>query len=268
MSREQPGAQGLYDAAHEKDSCGVGFIAHVKGEPSRSIVADSLTALQRMSHRSACGSEPGTGDGAGLLVALPDGFFRDVAARELGLELPEQGRYAVGMVFLPSDPDQRATCKAILERFIAAEGQRLLGWRRVPTDSSMLGPSARATEPVVEQCFVAAAGEVDQDAFERRLYLARKQAYHTVRDSGLPQWNYYHVCSLSTRVVVYKGQLTPEQVPQFYPDLARDDFISYSAMFHARFSTNTFPSWSRAQPMRFLGHNGEINTLRGNVNWM
>jgi glutamate synthase (NADPH) large chain len=268
MSEPRPPARGLYDPAHEKDSCGVGFLADLKGRASRDIVTDALMALQRMSHRSACGWDEKTGDGAGILVGMPDGFLRDATKRELGLELPRRGRYAVGMVFLPRSLAQRRACEALLERHVAAQGQRLLGWRDVPTDARRAGAGARASEPFIRQLFIGAARGIHQETFDRQLYLIRKRAYHAVRASGIPGVDAYHVCSLSSRVVVYKGQLTPAQLGSYYRDLGAPGFVSQLAMFHTRFSTNTFPSWSRAQPMRYMSHNGEINTLRGNINWM
>ncbi len=263
-----PEAQGLYDPLQEKDNCGIGLVAHAKGERSHGIVRDGLSMLERMSHRAGRGCDDETGDGAGILVALPHAFFRRVVGGELDVDLPESGRYGVGMIFLPRDPEERGLCKQLLEGFIAAQGQRVLGWRRVPTANDGIGRDARTSEPVVEQVFIEAVGEIDQDAFERQLLLIRKQAYHTIRESDLREVDAYYVCSLSSRTVVYKGQLTPEQLSSYYSDLRAPDFSSHVALVHARFSTNTFPSWSRAQPMRFMGHNGEINTLRGNVNRM
>jgi glutamate synthase (NADPH/NADH) large chain len=263
-----PPVRGLYDPAHERDSCGVGFIAHVKGHASRGIVRDALTALDRMSHRSGRAADPDTGDGAGILVAMPDAFLRMSAERDAGIELPEAGRYAVGMMFMPPSADQRGPCRATVERYVRSQGQVLLGWRRVPTNDGHAGASARATQPAVYQVFIEASASLDAAGFERQLYLIRKQAYHTIGASGLTERDYYQVCSLSSRVIVYKGQLTPGQLAGYYSDLSEPTFASHAAMFHARFSTNTFPSWSRAQPLRLVGHNGEINTLRGNINWM
>jgi glutamate synthase (NADPH) large chain len=221
-----------------------------------------------MAHRSGRGRDPETGDGAGILVAMPDRFLRAAWKREAGLTLPARGRYAVGNVFLPRDLRQRQICEGLLGRYVAERGQRLLGWRDVPTDPARAGAAARATAPCIRQLVIGAAHGIRSDTFERQLYLIRKQAYHEVRANGIPQVDTYHVCSLSSRVLVYKGQLTSAQLGVYYRDLADATFASELAMFHTRFSTNTFPSWSRAQPMRFVGHNGEINTLRGNVNWM
>jgi glutamate synthase (NADPH) large chain len=268
--RVQPPVQGLYDPAFEHDSCGVGFLAHIKGKASHDIVRDALVMLHHMDHRGACGCEANTGDGAGIMTALPHELFSRVARDELGVELPQPGHYGVGNVFLPRDPKERASCKGMLERYVQVQGQRLLGWRRVPTDvdAADIGPSARATEPVVEQIFIGAGDKIDRTAFCRQLYLIRKQAYHAIRALSFDVLSRYYMCSLSSRVIVYKGQLTTLQVPLYYPDLCDPSYVSHLAMVHSRFSTNTFPSWSRAQPMRFMSHNGEINTLRGNINWM
>ncbi|HFD13291.1 MAG TPA: glutamate synthase subunit alpha, partial [Crenotrichaceae bacterium] len=266
-----PHKQGLYDPENEKDSCGVGFIAHIKGIRSHQIIVDAGTALEAMAHRGACGCEPNTGDGAGILTALPMEFLEKVAQEELGIELPEQGKFSAGLVFLPQVDAERAHCKQLVEQLIVAQGQQLLGWRKVPvdTDKADIGPSARATEPVIEMLFVGAADGIEGDAFERQLYLIRKQASQQLRtDQSLQQHSMFYVCSLSSKVIIYKGQLTPEQVMLYYPDLSDPDYTSHLAMVHSRFSTNTFPSWDRAQPNRFMSHNGEINTMRGNKNWM
>lgn len=266
-----PPKQGLYDPALEKDSCGVGFIAHIKGVPSHQNVLDADQILRAMNHRGACGCEPNTGDGSGILCGLPHKFLRKVAQRDLGVELPEPGRFTAGLVFLPRDQDERAHCKATLEQLITQEGQQLIGWRPVPqeTDAAGVGPTARNSEPVMEMLFVGAAPGLTSDAFERQLYLIHKQASHRLRGSDqLRQALMFYICSLSTKVIVYKGMLTPAQVLPYFPDLRDEDFETHLAMVHSRFSTNTFPSWDRAQPLRFMSHNGEINTLRGNSNWM
>ena len=268
---ELPKKQGLYDPAYEKDSCGVGFIAHIKGKRSHKIIQDAATALEAMTHRGACGCEENTGDGAGIMTALPLEFLNKVAKSDFNVELPESGKFAAGLIFLPQHDNERAKCKSVVEKLIVEQGQQPIGWRNIPVDpdAADIGPSARATEPVIEQLFVAAATDLEGDAFERQLYLIRKQASHTLRnDETLQQCKMFFICSLSTKVIVYKGQLMPEQVVPYYPDLSDPDFTSHLAMVHSRFSTNTFPSWDRAQPNRFMSHNGEINTLRGNKNWM
>jgi glutamate synthase (NADPH/NADH) large chain len=265
-----PTKHGLYDPANEKDSCGVGFIAHIKGVRSHSIVRDAAAALVSMDHRGACGCEANTGDGAGILTAIPDELMRSEAQRLFGIELPEMGKYAIGQIFLPRDEREREICKTNLQKYVEAQGQKFLGWRRVPTDvkRANVGATAAASEPVVEQLFVAAASGLDRTAFCRQLYLIRKQAFHGLKKQNLKQRHMYYVCSFSTRIIIYKGQLTSGQVVPYFPDLADPRYSSHLAMVHSRFSTNTFPSWDRSQPMRFMSHNGEINTLRGNINWM
>ena len=265
-----PPKQGLYDPANEHDSCGVGFVAHIKGERSHQIVLDAEIVLRNMDHRGACGCEANTGDGAGILTALPHEFLRKAVKADLGVDLPEPGRFSAGNVFLPRIDSERERCKAVFAELVEAEGQKLLGWRPVPTDDSAdVGPTAKAAEPVIEQPIIAAADGLEGDAFERKLYLIRKQASSRLRtDASLSQATMFYVCSLSTKVIIYKGMLTTDQLFKYYPDLADADYTSHLAMVHSRFSTNTFPSWDRAQPCRFMSHNGEINTLRGNMNWM
>jgi len=260
--------RGLLDPRTERDACGVGFVVNVKGERSHDIIEKGLTVLQNLTHRGACGCDPLTGDGAGILVQVPDAFLR----RECGAEritLPAPGRYGVGMVFLPVEADDQRACVAIVEKVIAEEGQTLLGWRRVPVDERGPGPLARTVMPAVRQVFVGAGRDADDaDALERKLYVIRKRIEQLVRASGLAHADRFYVPSLSARTIVYKGLLLPEQIPVFYHDLSDSLFVSALALVHQRFSTNTFPSWDRAHPYRFIAHNGEINTLRGNVNWM
>ena len=266
-----PEKQGLYDPAREKDSCGIGFVAHIKGQRSHQIVLDADHVLRRMDHRGARGCEVNTGDGAGILTALPHEFLTRVAKAGLHTELPEPGRFGAGVVFLPTIDAERDKCKQAVEQIVAEQGQRLMGWRKVPVrpDQADLGPTAVAAMPVIEQVFVAAGDGVEGEAFERQLYIIRKQASRLLRtESELKQALMFYVCSLSTKVIIYKGMLTPCQLMAFYPDLADEDYTTHLAMVHSRFSTNTFPSWDRAQPCRFMSHNGEINTLRGNINWM
>ena len=263
-------AVGLYDPQFEHDSCGVGFVAHIKGQRSHQIILDANDVLINMTHRGACGCEPNTGDGAGFLTALPHEFLAKVAQRDLGIRLPAAGQFAAGLVFLPKLAAEREHCKAALARIVAEQGQQLLGWRVVPTDpdGADIGPSARAAEPAMEQLFIGAADGLAGDAFERQLYLIRKRSSQELRLSSLSQRLMFYICSLSTKVMVYKGMLTPAQVVPYFTDLSDPDYTSHLAMVHSRFSTNTFPSWDRAQPNRFMAHNGEINTLRGNKNWM
>ncbi len=266
-----PPKQGLYDPALEKDACGVGFVAQIKGQASHQLVLDANRILCNMDHRGARGSERNTGDGAGILTAVPHKLFAAVAQDQFGVTLPEPGQYGVGNIFLPTKDDERATCKASFEKAIEAQGQRLIGWRELPIDPSGadLGPTALASMPRIEQLFIAAAEGLDQASFERNLYLIRKSATSPLRaDPSLEQGLMFYACSLSSKTIIYKGMLACEQVLPFYPDLTNPDYETHLAMVHSRFATNTFPSWERAQPLRCLSHNGEINTLRGNKNAM
>jgi glutamate synthase (NADPH/NADH) large chain len=265
-----PERQGLYDPANEKDSCGVGFICDIKGRPSRQIIEDALTMNICMEHRGGVGYEKNTGDGAGILVGLPYGFLAKAAKRDLEIDLPGVGEFGVGNVFLPANEEARAHCRSVIETEIEASGQKLLGWRDLPVhpDGAGIGNAARAAMPAFAQLYIGAV-DVAGDDFERKLYLIRKHATHRLRgDRELAERKSFYICSLSSKVLIYKGMLTPDQVPLFYPDLMDADFESHLAMVHSRFSTNTFPSWDRAQPNRFMSHNGEINTLLGNVNSM
>ncbi len=257
---------GLVDPKIERAACGVGFVADIKGVRSREIIDDGLELLRRLSHRAACGADPETGDGAGILIQLPERMLRAEAVR-LGFQLTPNRRFAVGQVFLPSHPEARAACEAIVEQVIAAEGQRVLGWRDVPIDVAHVGQTARAVMPVFRQIFVRMR-RVPPSAWERTLYVIRKVAENQVRDSGVDPLGYFHVASLSTETIVYKGLLLPRQLPLFFADLRAPELTSALAVVHSRFSTNTFPTWDLAQPFRYIAHNGEINTLRGNTNWM
>ncbi len=259
--------RGLRDPRLEHDACGVGFVVDVKGQTSHRIVEQGLEVLRNLTHRGACGCDPLTGDGAGILVQVPDAFLRR-ETRSQRIALPAEGAYGVGMVFLPSEVRQRNECQKILEKVIRQEGQKVLGWRRVPVDVEAPGPQARALMPEIRQVFVGGRKGQDQDALERKLYIIRKRVEQLVRTSGMPDSERFYVPSLSSRTIVYKGLLLPDQIPAFYHDLADPLFVSALALVHQRFSTNTFPSWDRAHPYRFIGHNGEINTLRGNVNWV
>lgn len=266
-----PEAHGLYDPANEKENCGVGFIAHIKGEANHQNVLDASTMLIAMDHRGGCGCEANTGDGSGMMTALPHSFLRQVAKDDLGVELPEVGAYSAGNIFLPKDEKERDFCKTEVERFVSEQGQKFLGWRPVPTDAGLadVGPTSLASEPAIEQLFVAAADGLSQAEFERALYIIRKRASHALRGSDKLKYALqFYVCSLSTQIIIYKGMLTSSQVLPYYPDLRNPEYKTHLAMVHSRFSTNTFPSWDRAQPLRFMSHNGEINTLRGNKNWM
>ncbi|UCC53925.1 MAG: glutamate synthase subunit alpha, partial [Anaerolineaceae bacterium] len=264
-----PKKQGLYDPVFEHDACGTGFIAHVKGKRSHQIVRQALTALENMSHRGASGSEPNTGDGAGILLQVPHAFLAKVCA-EKGFQLPKPGLYGVGMVFLPPDLEQRQVCEQRFEEIIAEEGQRVLGWRTVPTDNRSLGATAIASQPFIRQVFIQRSDDITDDmAFERKLFVIRKLAEKSIRFGNQNhRCDSFYVASLSYKTIVYKGMLLAEQVDPFYPDLSDADVTSAIALIHSRFSTNTFPSWERAHPNRYINHNGEINTIRGNVNWM
>jgi glutamate synthase (ferredoxin) len=263
-----PAKQGLYNPEFEHESCGTGFIANIKGIPSHLLVQQSLTILENLSHRAARGSETNTGDGAGVLVQMPHSFLLKESAA-LGFRLPEPRYYGVGMVFLPASESLRRDFEQRLEAIAAEEGQRVLGWRTVPVDGSALGATARAAQPVVRQVFIERSPAIkDRMSFERKLYVIRKRAERAIRYGGLAGANQFYICSMSFKTLVYKGMLTPKQVRGFYPDLSDPAMESALVMIHSRFSTNTFPSWDRAHPYRYMAHNGEINTLRGNVNWL
>ena len=256
-----PAAQGLYDPQHEHDACGVGFIVQMKGKTSHDIVQQGLTILLNLDHRGAVGAEPNTGDGAGILIQIPHRFMRKVA----GVELPEDGKYGVAMIFASPDAEVRDHSRKIFEQTVEEAGLAFLGWRDVPTDNSSLGPTAQASEPFMQQAFIAGEG-LDELALERKLYVVRKRSHRSIRGMGLDL--FWYVASASCRTLVYKGMLMPEQVGQYYPDLRDASLESALALVHSRFSTNTFPSWERSHPYRYIAHNGEINTLRGNINWM
>src|SRR5215468_4524464 len=264
----RPPAEGLYDLSLEKDSCGVGFIANIKGRKSHQIVSDAINILCNLEHRGAVGADPRAGDGAGILVQIPHAFFTRKAA-EIGFQLPEPGHYAIGALFMPKETAWRKVIQSIIADQIKAEGMMLLGWRDVPSDNSSLGPTVKPTEPTHMQVFIGSNGAAKtDDEFERRLYILRKsisQAIYQRRDRGLAG---YYPCSMSCRTVIYKGMFLADQLGKYYADLHEPDFESALALVHQRFSTNTFPTWSLAHPYRMIAHNGEINTLRGNVNWM
>jgi len=262
-----PPAQGLYNPAHEHDACGIGFVASIGGEKSHGIIEKGIQVLLNLAHRGACGCDPETGDGAGVLIQIPHKFF----AREcekLGFSLPEPGAYGVGMTFLPVEKQERLQSEGLLERIIREEGLTLLGWRDTPVYASAIGRVARASQPYIQQVFVRCPPGMDEDAFERKLYVVRKRAENEVRVSGVENAEMFYIPSFSCRTIVYKGLLLAHQIANFYRELADPDVASALCLVHQRFSTNTFPSWERAHPYRYIAHNGEINTLRGNVNWM
>ena len=260
--------QGLYHPANEHDACGVGFVAHIKGKKSHSIVEQGLTVLRNLTHRGAVGWDPKLSDGAGLLIQIPDKFLREVMAKQ-GVKLPPAGQYGVGMVFLPRDPASRFACEYEIERAIKDEGQVLLGWRDVPVDNSDLAEPAKRIEPVMRQVFIGRGKKLTvTDALERKLYIIRKSAGHAIQSLKLAHGKEFYVPSMSARTVCYKGMLLAHQVGEYYRDLQDARVESALALVHQRFSTNTFPSWDLAHPFRMICHNGEINTLRGNVNWI
>jgi len=264
-----PQAQGLYNPANEHDACGVGFVAHIKGAKSHAIVEQGLQILINLDHRGATGADELFGDGAGILIQIPDDLYREEMARQ-GVTLPPQGEYGVGMVFLPKEHASRIACEQELERTVRAEGQRVIGWRDVPVDHAMeMSPLVRESEPVIRQIFIGRGRDVMvPDALERKLYIIRKAASHAIRNLGLKHGKEYFVPSMSTRTVVYKGLLLAGQVGRYFPDLQDARCVSALALVHQRFSTNTFPAWELAHPYRMLAHNGEINTVKGNYNWM
>ena len=266
-----PSKQGLYDPAHEKDGCGVGFIAQLDGQGSHQTILDADTILRRLNHRGACGSDAKSGDGAGILTALPHRFLNRVVHSDLRADLPLPGAYGVGNVFLPWCEDERRVCKQIMEGLLESHALKCLGWRPLPTRPELagLGETARRSAPAMEQLVVVSRVACSPEDLEAKLYQVRKQASHAIRiHSKLRERLQFYLCSLSTKTLVYKGMLTPNQLVPFFPDLGDPDYESHFAIVHSRFSTNTFPSWDRAQPLRMIGHNGEINTLRGNTNWM
>ncbi|MFN5531621.1 MAG: glutamate synthase large subunit [Planctomycetaceae bacterium] len=264
-----PTAQGLYDPANEHDACGVGFIANIQGVPTHQLVDDAVRILVNLQHRGACGCEDNTGDGAGILVQVPARFLARVCA-DANIRLPgPPGEYGTGLVFLPSQPDERDACERMFESIVREEGQVFLGWRDVPRDNRSLGSTATKVEPEIRQVFVGRGPETpDAEALEWKLYVIRKRMEQQVATSDLAQRRFFYVPSLSTKTLIYKGLLLATQIPTYYLDLAEPDFESAIALVHQRYSTNTFPTWDLAHPFRFIAHNGEINTVKGNVNWM
>ena len=263
-----PEPQGLYDPRNEHDNCGLGFIADIKNRKSHEIVRQGLQILVNLGHRGAVGADPLAGDGAGILIQLPDLLYREECAK-LGFELPPPGDYAVGMVFLPRSEGTRRMCIEAFEQVVPEEGQSILGWRDVPVDNSCLGESVKPVEPVIRQIFIKRGDNcVDADAFERKLFVIRKRTHHALWDFDIEEKDQFYIPSLSTRTIVYKGMILETNVGVYYRDLDDERTESALALVHQRFSTNTFPSWALAQPFRYLCHNGEINTVRGNINWM
>ena len=263
-----PERQGLYDPANEHDACGIGFVADIKNRKSRDIVSWGLEILENLTHRGAAGADPLMGDGAGILIQLPHRFLTAECA-ELGITLPAEGDYGVGMVFLPQDEKARVACEAAITRVVEDEGQSILGWRDLPTDNSWLSDSVREIEPFIRQVFIARGDNcADTDAFERKLFVIRKQCHKVIRDQRLAGDEIYYVPSMSARTICFKGMMLAGRIKKYFTDLGDERLESALALVHQRFSTNTFPSWQLAHPFRYLCHNGEINTLRGNINWM
>ncbi|MBN8486753.1 MAG: glutamate synthase subunit alpha, partial [Burkholderiales bacterium] len=266
---ESLASQGLYNPSNEKDACGVGFVAHIKGQKDHSIVEQGLKILENLDHRGAVGADALMGDGAGILIQIPDDFFRAEMAAQ-GVTLPPPGEYGVGMIFLPKEHASRLACEQEMERAIKAEGQVLLGWRDVPVDTEMpMSPTVRTTEPIIRQVFIGRGADVIvPDALERKLYVIRKTASAAIQKLKLTHSREYYVPSMSCRTIIYKGLLLADQVGKYYKDLQDPRTVSALALVHQRFSTNTFPEWPLAHPYRMVAHNGEINTVKGNFNWM
>src|SRR5574337_696574 len=263
-----PGARGLYDPAKEHDSCGVGFVADMRNRRSRDILEKGLQILVNLGHRGAVGADALLGDGCGVLTQIPHGFFAP-ECKKLGFELPAPGHYAIGQLFMPRDEAARQMVRAIVEGVVAAEGQTVLGWRDPPVDNSELGERVKAVEPAMQQVFIGRAANIaTEDDFERRLYVIRKVVSNRVYESGRADFAEYYAVSVSARTIVYKGMVLERQLPRYYRDLLDPRYETALALVHQRFSTNTFPAWRLAHPYRMVAHNGEINTLRGNVNWM
>ena len=260
--------EGLFDPALERDACGVGFIVDLKARKSHAIVQDALAILENLEHRGAVGADPLAGDGAGILIQIPHELFK-AEQKKLGFEIPEPGHYAVGQLFMPQDERLRAHCETVIRRVVREEGLEFLGYRDVPVDNSSLSDMVRGTEPVHRQVFIGRPKTIrDEDAFERRLYIMRKVISNVLYSAYKGRDIGFYTVSLSSRTLVYKGMFLSYQVKAYYKDLSDKRLASAMALVHQRFSTNTFPSWKLAHPYRMVAHNGEINTLRGNVNWM
>src|SRR5579884_2694010 len=262
-----PPKQGLYDPANERDACGIGFVVNINGEKSHDIIQKGLQILINLTHRGACGCDPETGDGAGILIQIPHAFFARECAN-LGFTLPPPGEYGIGMVFLPVDKQPRLLVEGILERIAREEGLEVLGWRDTPITANAIGRIARASQPYIEQIFVRGASAMSQDQLERKLYVVRKRAEAEVASIDIPEKGFFYIPSLSSRTIVYKGLLLAPQIGEFYNELTDPEAVSALCLVHQRFSTNTFPTWQLAHPYRYICHNGEINTVKGNVNWM
>jgi glutamate synthase (NADPH/NADH) large chain len=265
--RGLPAAQGLYSPMNERDACGIGFVVNIHGHKSHDIITKGVQILINLTHRGACGCDPETGDGAGLLIQIPHSFFARECAK-IGFTLPAAGQYGVGLVFLPVERTARLLVEGVFERVIREEGLEVLGWRDTPLNVDAIGRVARASQPYIEQIFIGGASSLSEIQLERKLYVIRKRVEHEIRRSGIRDKDFFYVPTLSCRTIVYKGLLLAPQIQKFFKDLADPECVSALAMVHQRFSTNTFPTWPLAHPFRYLCHNGEINTVRGNANWM
>jgi glutamate synthase (NADPH/NADH) large chain len=266
MDRDPP-SQGLYHPSFEHDACGMGFVVNLSGERSHAIIRQGIEILVNLTHRGACGCDPDTGDGAGLLIQIPHAFFARECAK-LGFELPDAGRYGVGMMFLPVDREARLLCEGIVERIAIETGLTVLGWRDTPVHADAIGREARAKQPYIEQVFLGCEAEISQDELERKLYVVRRRAESEIAAGEIREKDFFYSPSMSSRTIVYKGLMLAPQIADFYKELSDPLAASSLCLVHQRFSTNTFPSWQLAHPYRYLCHNGEINTVRGNVNWM
>jgi len=267
VSTGLPPAQGLYDPQLEHDACGIGFVANIKGQKSHDIIVKGIQVLVNLTHRGACGCDPETGDGAGVLIQIPHKYFARECAK-LGFTLPAAGEYGVGMTFLPVEPRPRLEAEAILERIVVQEGLTVLGWRDTPIDGAAIGRVARNSQPYIQQIFIGRGKGMTDDQLERKLYVVRKRAEAEVAKSDIENKEFFYIPSLSCRTIIYKGLLLAPQIASFYPELKDPEVVSAMCLVHQRFSTNTFPTWQLAHPYRYIAHNGEINTVRGNVNWM
>jgi len=260
--------QGLYSPSFERDACGIGFVASIKGSKSHQHISDALTVLENMEHRGACGCESNTGDGAGIMIQVPHEFFFDECLK-LGVHLPSFGKYGVGAVFFPREIRLREECRDIFNRTAEKLGLEILTYRKVPVNTEGIGATALSVEPEMEHVFVACPDHItNPEEFERKLFILRNYASHTINNTVKKDAIGFYLASLSYKTIVYKGQLTSHQVRGYFPDLQNKRVVSAFGLVHSRFATNTFPSWKLAQPFRFIAHNGEINTLQGNLNWL
>jgi glutamate synthase (NADPH) large chain len=260
--------QGLYSPSFERDACGIGFVASIKGSKSHQHISDALTVLENMEHRGACGCESNTGDGAGIMIQVPHEFFFDECLK-LGVHLPSYGKYGVGVVFFPREIRLREECRDIFNRTAEKLGLEVLTYRKVPVNTDGIGATALSVEPEMEQVFIACPDHItNPEEFERKLFVLRNYASHTINNTVKKDAIGFYIASLSHKTIVYKGQLTSHQVRGYFPDLQNKRVVSAFGLVHSRFATNTFPSWKLAQPFRFIAHNGEINTLQGNLNWL